>query len=155
MTGGETIVLGADLALTPFLVPHRAELTETVGFRLDGPRFSAVYLPDIDAWELWDAPGESPGTSLRRLIRSVDALWLDGTFFDDGELPHRDLREIPHPRITETVRLIEDLPVQDRRKVRFTHLNHTNPVLEPSTPAAAKVHAAGCRIGEEGERFEL
>ncbi len=40
--------------------------------------------------------------------------------------------EIPHPPITETLDL---LAPEEAAKVRFTHFNHTNPVLDPDGPS--------------------
>ena len=34
----------------PFKVPHRNELSETVGFQIVGNKKSIIYLPDIDSW---------------------------------------------------------------------------------------------------------
>jgi pyrroloquinoline quinone biosynthesis protein B len=39
--------------------------------------------------------------------------------------------------------------------VRFIHLNHTNPCLDPASPEAAQVRAAGFRVAEEGETLAL
>ncbi len=142
------------IRVTAFPVLHRGEYTETVGFRIEGPSRSAVYLPDIDGWEASDG-GIAPGLRLEGLVRSADALWLDGTFFDDREISHRNPAEIPHPRIADTLRLVSGLPAEERAKIRFTHLNHTNPVLDPASDAAAFVGQSGCSIAVEGERFGL
>ena len=41
------------VSLTPVLVPHRDEFSETVGFRIQGPNKSLLFLPDIDKWKKW------------------------------------------------------------------------------------------------------
>lgn len=39
-----------DLSIEGFYVPHRQELTQTVGFWLRGPERTLIYIPDIDRW---------------------------------------------------------------------------------------------------------
>lgn len=110
------------LAITPFLVPHRDEFSETVGFEVQGPSRSIAYLPDIDKWERWE-------NSVEDLIRRVDVAFLDGTFFDGDELPGRDMSEIPHPFVSESVDRFRQMPRSEREKIYFIHLNHTNPLI--------------------------
>ncbi len=141
------VALGPGLAVTPVAVPHRGEYSETVAFRVEGPRRSVLWLPDIDSWGAWNR-------SLEEVVRGVDAAYLDGTFFADGELGGRDMREVPHPRITETMERLAALPRLDRRRVRFLHLNHTNPALRDGRERR-KILRAGFRLAEEGERMAL
>jgi len=142
------VKLNERLSIKPLLVPHRDEYSETVGFRIQGPTRSALFLPDIDKWDRWD-------TKIEDVIRDVDVAWLDGTFFADGELPGRDMSKIPHPFIAESIRRFSDLPAVERNKVRFIHFNHTNPVLDPRNPATKRIHDAGHHPAAEGEHFEL
>ena len=140
--------LGDSLRVTPFRVPHRDEFSETVSFRIAGPRGSAVFLPDIDKWERWDRRIED-------VVRDVDVAYLDGTFFDGAELPGRDMREIPHPFIVESLDRFAPLPAEIRARVRFIHLNHTNPALVPGSPERLRVERAGMRVASAGERVKL
>lgn len=151
LRAGVAVELGGGLAVTPFLVPHRDEYSETVGFRIAGPNRSALLLPDIDKWERLDAAG----TRIEDLIASVDVAYLDGTFFTDGEIPGRAMAEIPHPFVSESLARFAALPPAERAKIRFIHLNRTNPALDPDSPAAESVRAAGCRVAAEGERVDL
>ncbi|HEX9161275.1 MAG TPA: MBL fold metallo-hydrolase, partial [Thermoanaerobaculia bacterium] len=41
------------ITVTPILVPHRDEYSETVAFIVRGPSRSILWLPDIDKWEKW------------------------------------------------------------------------------------------------------
>jgi pyrroloquinoline quinone biosynthesis protein B len=141
---GSTATLGGVTA-EAVVVPHRDEYSETVAWRITGPSRSALWLPDIDRWE---------GFSLEAELARVDAAWIDGTFWDDGELG-RDMSEIPHPRVRDSLVRLADLPASEREKVRFVHLNHTNPVLDPGSPEAGLVRAAGMAVAWEGERFGL
>ena len=147
---GEPVPLAAHLTVTPFLVPHRQEFSEVVGFRIDGPERSALFLPDIDSWEEWD----EAGTHIEDVIASVDVAYLDGTFFANGEIPGRDMTGFPHPFLRHSIERLGALPARERAKVRFLHLNHTNPALW-DTPARREIEAAGFGIADEGERVEL
>lgn len=51
--------------------------------------------------------------------------------------------------------VLSELRIDQRAKVRFVHLNHTNPALRPDSAEAALVRAAGAAIAEEGERIAL
>ena len=136
------------LSVTPFRVPHRDEYSETVGFRITGAHASVVFLPDIDKWERWDRRIED-------LVQVTNVAYLDGTFFDGAELPGRDMREIPHPFIVESLERLSALPASERAKVHFTHLNHTNPATVEGGEAWERVRAGGMQVLEEGRVFGL
>ena len=148
MRDGRAFALNKHLRVTPFLVPHRDEFSETVGFRIEGPNQKILWLPDIDKWEKWK-------TSLEKALKDVDVAYLDGTFFANGELPGRDMSKIPHPFIAETMRRLKGQPDAVRAKVRFIHLNHTNPAHNPKSTAAKQIRAKGMRVAEQGERVNL
>jgi pyrroloquinoline quinone biosynthesis protein B len=150
MTDGEPVRLNDRLTVTPLLVPHRQEFSEVVGFRVDGPSRSALFIPDIDSWTEWD----EAGTRIEDALARVDVAYLDATFFADGEIPGRDMSGFPHPFITASMARLGGLPEAERAKVRFIHLNHTNPALWPG-PARDAVEAGGFRIADEGEVVRL
>ena len=139
------------ITVTPFLVPHRQEYSEVVGFRIEGPRRTVLFIPDIDSWEQWD----QWGTRIEDMLATADIAYLDATFFADGEIPGRDMSGFPHPFITHTIERLAPLPEPERRKVRFIHLNHTNPAQFPDSAARRAVEAAGMRIAEPLERTPL
>lgn len=145
---GEPVALAADLRVTPLLVPHRHEFSDTLAFLIQGPRRALLYLPDIDKWERWETPIES-------VLARVDVALLDGTFFDADALPGRDLAEIPHPFVIESLARFAPLDALARAKIRFTHLNHSNPLANPASAPAARVRAAGMAIASEGELHAL
>ncbi len=147
LVAGQSVQVSPRLRVTPFLVPHRDEFTETVGFRVDGPSRSLAYVPDIDKWSKWDV-------AVEQLVASVDVALLDGTFFADGEIS-RDMAEVPHPFVVETLARFADDPSEVRARVHLIHLNHTNPLLDPTSEASAAVRAAGMRVAEEGDRHGL
>jgi len=142
------ISMAGGIAVTPFLVPHRDEYSETVGYRIKGPSRTAIFIPDIDKWQRWSV-------DIRALIRSVDYALLDATFFADGELPGRDMRKIPHPFVAESMALFEDFTEEEKSRVIFIHMNHTNPLLIDGSPEQAEVERRGFRFAREGMRLEL
>lgn len=151
LTPGEPVRLTDELSVTPFLVPHRQEYSEVLGFRIDGPDRSALFIPDIDSWDEFD----QMGVRIEDLIADVDVAYLDGTFFGDGEIPGRSMKGFPHPFITTSIARFASLPQIERAKIRFIHLNHTNPALDVTSDEAAQVRAAGMHLAQELERFPL
>lgn len=135
--------LGNGVRVTPFRVPHRDEYSETVGYRIEGPSKRILYIPDIDKWSRWDR-------DIRRLLSDCDMAFLDATFFVGEELPGRDMREIPHPSVTESMELFAQMPDSLRRKVCFIHFNHTNPLLRRGSEAWRRVRSGGYGVAEEG-----
>jgi pyrroloquinoline quinone biosynthesis protein B len=115
------VQLSQNLNITPHLVPHRDEYSETVGFLISGESKTGWFIPDIDKWSQWDR-------SLSEELKN-DFLFIDGTFYANGEIPGRDMSEIPHPFIEETMALLKNEPDSLKSKLHFIHFNHTNPVL--------------------------
>jgi len=143
----KTQTLGT-LKVTPFEVPHRDEYSETVGYRVDGPHKSAIFIPDINKWADWQ-------TDLAELVKTVDYALIDATFFADGELPGRDMSKIPHPFVVESMQILENFPLVERNKVWFIHLNHTNPLLNAESEESKLVRSKGFHIAVEGIRLDL
>ena len=133
--------------ITPLLVPHRDEYSETVGFRIKGIRKSLLYIPDIDKWSKWNR-------QLIQEIEKVDYAFLDGTFYADGEV-NRPMSEIPHPFVTETIELLRNVPLSIRQRVYFTHFNHTNPLINPSNSVGDQVRKLGFQLAKEGTLISL
>jgi pyrroloquinoline quinone biosynthesis protein B len=151
LVAGVPVRLNDRLTVTPFLVPHRQEFSEVVGFRIDGPRRSALFIPDIDGWEEWDAEG----TRIEDMLADVDIAFLDATFYAEGEIPGRDMSGFPHPFITHSMERFGPLPSAVRGRVRFIHLNHTNPALWAESEARRSIEAAGFHVAEPLEREQL
>ena len=142
------IALSESLRVTPLLVPHRDEYSETVGYRIQGPEKSALFIPDIDKWEKWEK-------DIVEEVKSVDYAFLDATFYSGEELGNRDMSEIPHPFILESMETFDSFSKEERNKIIFIHFNHTNPVLDPDSEESKAVEAAGYRIGRLGDVFEM
>lgn len=142
------VVLTQNLMVKPILVPHRDEYSETVGYLILGVKKKALFIPDIDKWEKWDL-------NIVEMIKEVDYAFLDATFFDAEEIDNRDISEIPHPFIIESMAKFDSLPAGQRNKIFFIHMNHTNPVLNPESKATRSVLAKGYQIARNNDVFEL
>ena len=107
-----------------------------------------IFIPDIDKWEKWE-------TNITELIKKVDYAFLDATFYKNGELK-RDMSEIPHPFVEESMELFSNLSETDKQKVHFIHLNHTNPLLIKGSTAQKEVIERGFKLAKEGQiiRFQ-
>jgi pyrroloquinoline quinone biosynthesis protein B len=147
MQSDEIIHLNTNLKVTPFLVPHRDEFSETVGYKVEGEHKSALFIPDINKWSLWER-------DIIEEVKKVDYAFLDATFFKDGEIP-RPMSEVPHPFITETVSLFENEPKETKQKIYFIHFNHSNPALQEAHPLKDSISKLGFNFAKEGERFSL
>ena len=134
--------LSSRVSITPFLVPHRDEFSETVGYKINVNNKSLIFIPDIDKWQKWD-------TNINKLIKKVDYAFLDATFYKNGELK-RDMSEIPHPFVEESMALFSTLSDVDKAKVHFIHLNHTNPLLNDGSLAQKEVFEKGFKLAKEG-----
>lgn len=145
---GAPLELTESLTVTPMQVPHRREYSETVGYRIDGPNRTAVFIPDIDKWQDWSM-------DIRDVIREVDYALLDASFFADDELPGRDMSVIRHPFVAESMALFESLNDAEKFRVIFIHMNHTNPLLIDGSPAQAEVERRGFRVAKEGMQLPL
>ena len=142
------IELTKNIKVTPLIVPHRDEYSETVGYRITGPNKSALFIPDIDKWEKWDK-------NIIDEIKKVDYAFLDATFYSGKEINSRDISQIPHPFIVESLDKFKDLSKQEKNKIIFIHFNHTNPVINPTSEESKFVTSQGYRIAEIETIFDL
>jgi pyrroloquinoline quinone biosynthesis protein B len=145
MQPGRELTLTPRLGVTPLPVPHRDELSDTVGFLVHGPAHSVLYIPDIDKWERWDRRLEDE-------VGRVDAALLDGSFENAAEIPGRSIAEIPHPLVEETAKRLADMTLA--RRVLFVHLNHTNRLLWDEAARRA-LERRGFRVARDGQELPL
>ena len=148
LVANQAISLSPSLQVTPFIVPHRDEYSETVGYLIEGPNKKALFIPDIDKWNQWEL-------DLKTELKKVDYAFLDATFYSAKELGNRDMTQIPHPSVLETMEVLKDISIEQRARVIFTHFNHTNPLLNRESEASKNVLALGFKIGRIHERFPL
>ena len=135
--------LNENIKVKPFLVPHRDEFSETVGYKITINNKYLIFIPDIDKWERWE-------TNISELIQKVDYAFLDATFYKNGELK-RDMSEIPHPFVEESMELFSELSNKEKAKVHFIHFNHTNPLLINGSTAQKAVLQKGFNCAKEGQ----
>jgi pyrroloquinoline quinone biosynthesis protein B len=140
--------LSKRIRVTPIQVPHRDEYSETAGFYIEGPSKSALFIPDIDKWSKWNQ-------DIVEWVKKVDYALIDATFFDADELPGRDMSQIPHPFVVESMELLDTLSPSEKKKVIFIHLNHTNFLLDPSSKAYKQVIKNGYKIAAQGQKLTL
>lgn len=145
---GQTYELEPGIRVTPLAVPHRDEDSDTVGYRIEGPKITILYVPDTDRWSTWNP-------SLPEALRGCDIAILDGTFYATSELPGRDVRSIGHPLVPETMDLLESRVRSGDITVLFTHFNHSNLLLDPEGQARALLLRRGFGIAEEGLRLPI
>lgn len=142
------ITLTKNIQVIPFSVPHRDEFSETVGYKIIGPNKSVLFIPDIDKWGKWDK-------SIIEELSSVDFAFLDATFYDAEEINNRNISEIPHPFIIESMSLFKDLADSEKNKIYFIHFNHTNPALIKESSAYKTIHENGFHVAKFKEVFKL
>lgn len=140
--------LTPNIKVVPFTVPHRDEYSETVGYRIIGPNKSVLFIPDIDKWSKWEK-------DILKEIQHVDYAFLDATFFDGPEINSRNIAEIPHPFVIESIRLFENLPESEKPKVHFIHFNHTNALLNQNSDSYKTVLEAGFNVSAFNQNFNL
>jgi len=131
------------LSVTAIPVPHRDEFSDTMAYKIRGPNRCVLFVPDIDRWE-------RTGDLLDDLFRGVDVAYIDATFYDGRELPNRDMSEIPHPPMVDSMERLADRAAS----VRFIHFNHTNPALRDAA-LRSDVERRGFRLARRGERVRL
>lgn len=143
----EFVKLSENIFVIPIRVPHRDEYSETVGYKIIGKSKKILFIPDIDKWDEWKK-------SIIEEVKLVDYAFIDGTFYNGTEL-NRDMREIPHPSIEETLQLFSNQPVAERNKIYFIHINHTNPILTNKNGIRDLVESLGFNIAQRGLKFKL
>ena len=142
-----TIILNNKLKVTPFLVPHRDEFSETVGYKIEGTKNTALFIPDIDKWHKWKK-------NIIEEVKKVEYAFVDATFLNQNEVK-RAMTEVPHPFIKETMNLFKNESLATKNKVIFIHFNHTNPALQKDSKERKEIEKLGFRFANEGANFEL
>jgi pyrroloquinoline quinone biosynthesis protein B len=142
------ISLTPEISVIPFLVPHRDEYSDTLGFQIAGQKKKLLYIPDIQGWKVWSR-------DIREEVESVDFALLDGTFYSPDELPGRDLSRIGHPFITTSIETLRQIAKKGKTRIYFTHLNHSNLALDPEGDALRHIVNEGFGVAQEGMELSL
>ena len=137
-----------DISISSFEVPHRNELSETVGYKIKVKSNSAIYLPDIDTFKGFKS-------KLISMLKENSVVFLDGTFFTKKEITTRDFSIIPHPEVSKTIELLSDIDISSKRKINFIHFNHTNPLLNLQSFESKKVLNEGFSLSYEKQIYSF
>lgn len=148
LSNNRKIEVTSNITVMPFIVPHRDEYSETVGYSIEGPSKKVLFIPDIDKWEKWE-------TDIITAIAKVDYAFVDGTFYDGEEINNRNIAEIPHPFLIESMSLFKDLPSEEKSKIYFLHLNHTNPALDLNSKQTKTIIENGFNIARMNQIIKL
>ncbi|MFB6166644.1 MAG: MBL fold metallo-hydrolase [Candidatus Nanohaloarchaea archaeon] len=136
---GQTVsVMGINV--TPVQVENKGYVTtDTNAFIIDSGDRELFYMTDIDEWT---------DEALER-VKQADVAIVDGCFWSREEIDRYE--NVPHPPIEESLEVLEGVETE----VYFTHLNHTNPVLDPDSEERKKIEDKGFKVAEEGMEIEL
>lgn len=143
----DEIVLNETIAVQSFQVPHRDEFSETAGYQINLNSKKIIYIPDIDSWEIWDK-------DITEIVKNSDELYLDGTFFTKEEINDFKSKNIPHPLVSDSIRKFEELSFEEKSKIHFIHLNHTNPLIRADSEESKYIISKGFKIAFEGQIIE-
>lgn len=152
-------IVGNQLAVRAFAVPGT-----TPGY--DGRRTVAGA---VVAYEISDTQGggrllyapvfSDIDADLLRAIETAQIAFVDGTFYSDDELLTQGLMR---KRASSLGHLVVNGPGGSLERLRrlktrviFTHLNNSNPMLDPQTPAFAAVRSAGSEVAYDGMELRL
>ncbi|WP_460437427.1 pyrroloquinoline quinone biosynthesis protein PqqB [Amycolatopsis stemonae] len=117
-----------------------------VAYRIEDPATGGVlvYAPCLKSWP----------TGFDALVAGADLVLLDGTFFAPDEMAGvggPDQLAMGHLPITASLSRLAGRP----GRWVFTHVNNTNPVLDPASPEHAAVLAGGASVPPDGTEFSL
>ena len=96
---------------------------------------------------------------LRSAIERADVAFLDGSFYSDDEMAEQGLgnkraRDLGHCPVGGGEGSLAALAGIETRCI-FTHVNNTNPMLDPDSPAALAVAHAGAELAYDGMELHL
>jgi len=123
-----------------------------VAYRLHDPATGGtlLYAPCLASWSL----------EFEALLDGVDCLFLDGTFCSPDEMGIRTgdpkgQSAMGHlPVLGDTGSLAHLRRFPQLRRI-YTHLNNTNPLLDPASPESAEITAAGVEVLADGTAVSL
>jgi len=150
----ETVEPLPGLKVSGFQIEHTDRLDDgshfpssTYGYEIEGDGARVVYTPDI---------GRLSDEVLTR-VEGADLFMLDATFWWDDELARisglaKTSYDLGHVPVEESVEILRGRGIG---RVVYTHLNHTNPLLDPGHPAASILVEKGFEAAFDGMRIEL
>ncbi|MGW0520650.1 pyrroloquinoline quinone biosynthesis protein PqqB [Crossiella sp. NPDC003009] len=160
---GTAFTLGGELAVTAFPVsgkrPRYAKESTmdgpwVVAYRITDPATGGalVYAPCLREWP----------EGFDEFVADADCVIIDGTFHSAAEMSgatgkkaDADQKSMGHIPIAGPGGGLDLLSRYPGKRRILTHLNNTNPVLDPDSPEHAEVLAAGVSAPPDGTEFEL
>mgnify|MGYP001215555779 FL=1 len=135
-------------------VPHRDDTSDTHAILISGENKRVLFLPDHDDWE---QTLKSVGyTNPNEWFQSLGAthVLLDATFWNGEELSGRDMKDVPHPTVEDSLARLQEGGIGGP-EIILIHLNHTNPLNNQNSHQSRMVEDAGHSIGQRGLTIEL
>jgi pyrroloquinoline quinone biosynthesis protein B len=177
-------VLTENPMFRPFAVPPRSwRSVDETGVSVSGLRIAPIpvagLLPSytgsvqaegaVTAFDIEDGLGArvvyapiylEPGAALARAVDGASAAFLDGSFWTDDEmialgLGTRTAREMGHAPVSGPGGSLEALASARAGLTCFTHVNNSNPMLDPASESGARVAREGFAIAEDGMTLVL
>ena len=142
------------LKITGFKVDHTDQLEDgtffpssTFGYEIGDDDKKFVYTPDL-GW-LTD--------NLIHRVSEADLFMLDATFWWNDELSRisgidKTSYDLGHIPVEESLIMLENL---DIGKVVYTHLNHTNPLINIEDPLFKKLKKTGFEVAHDNMIIQL
>ncbi len=123
-------------------------------FSIRDPQAGAKFVCAIDL------PG--PNEELRTEMADADLVILDGTFWSDREMIEMgfstrtatDMGHWPVSGENGSLAMLKSLSREPNRNV-YSHINNTNPMLDPASPERQEVEVAGVVVGEDGMEWTI
>ena len=145
---------GCGFSLQFISIPHRSELGDTAAIIIKANKRNILFMPDQDSWE--ETLEYYSKENIRGFLKMFDIneALIDGTFWSMEELPGRNISEIPHPTIQDSLKLLGKRMENDPR-ISFLHLNHSNPVNDIGSKQRKLVEENGWRVSEIGDVLKL
>ena len=145
---------GCGFSLQFISIPHRSELGDTAAIIIKGNEKNILFMPDQDSWE--ETLEYYSKENIRDFLKmfNINYALIDGTFWSMKELPGRNISEIPHPTIQDSLKLLGKRMEKDPR-ISFLHLNHSNPVNDIGSKQRKLVEEYGWGVSEIGDVLKL
>jgi pyrroloquinoline quinone biosynthesis protein B len=94
---------------------------------------------------------------LQTALNWCHTMVFDGTFWSDDELKRvrpaaRTALEMGHVPVEQSFELLSRCRAEFKI---YTHINNTNPILNPDSPERAQVNGAGFTVAEDGMELQL
>ncbi len=149
LSEGEKVRLLGGMSVEGFRIEHTDRLgdgsyfpSSTYGYEIEAEGKRFIYTPDL---------GRLTEGLLER-VEGADLFILDATFWWDDELGrvsglNKTSYELGHVPAEESLDVLKGVEVG---RVVYTHLNHTNPMLDPDQGMAERVRGAGLEIAHDG-----